>query len=158
MLIVADTSALMALAAGDALSLLDSFFQEVCVPPAVFRECTVPGKPEAERLEGYLRGKVLEVDLKDFVIAAIGLGQGELEAMALYKRLNAERLLVDDYRARKVARLNGIEVVGSLGILLRAKESGLIPEIGPLLAVIQSAGIRYSRELVDDTLRLAGER
>lgn len=158
MLVVADTSALMALAAGDLLSLLDSFFQEVRVPPAVFRECTVPGKPEAERLEEYLQGKVLEVDLKDFVIAVTGLGQGELEAMALYKRLNAERLLVDDYRARKVARLNGIEVVGSLGILLRAKESGLIPEIGPLLAVIQSAGIRYSRELVDDTLRLAGER
>ena len=158
MLVVADTSALMALAAGDVLSLLDSFFQEVRVPLAVFRECTVPGKPEAERLEEYLRGKVLEVDLKDFVIAVTGLGQGELEAMALYKRLNAERLLVDDFRARKVARLNGIEVVGSLGILLRAKESGLIPEIGPLLTVIQSAGIRYSRELVDDTLRLAGER
>jgi len=158
MLIVADTSALVALAACDALSLLDHFFQEVRVPATVLRECTVPGKPEAERLEEYLRERVIEVDLKDFVIAVAGLGQGELEAMALYKHLHADRLLVDDYRARKVARLNEIEVVGSLGILLRGKEGGLVPEIGPLLIAAQAAGIHYSEQLVDETLRLAGER
>lgn len=158
MLVVADTSALLALAVCDALPLLDRLFKEVHVPSAVLRECTVPGKPEAERLETYLQGKVVEVDLKDFIIAVAGLGQGELEAMALYKRLHADRLLVDDHRARKVARLNEIEVVGSLGILLRAKEAGLIPEIRPLLAAIQAAGRHYSVQLLDETLRLAGEQ
>jgi predicted nucleic acid-binding protein len=157
MLIVADTSALVALAACDSLSLLDHLFQKVRVPPAVRRECIVPGKPEAERLEAYLRERVAEVDLKDFIIAVAGLGQGELEAMALYKHLHADRLLVDDYRARKVARLNEIEVVGSLGILLRGKESGLVPEIRPLLIAVLAAGVRYSEQLVDETLRLAGE-
>lgn len=58
MLIVADTSALVALAGGEGLWLLDRLFQEVRVPAAVFQECTVPGKPEAERLEAYLRDKV----------------------------------------------------------------------------------------------------
>jgi predicted nucleic acid-binding protein len=158
MLVVADTSALVALAACDALSLLDQLFQDVRVPTAVLRECTVPGKPEAERLQGYLRGRVVEVVLKEFVIAVAGLGEGELEAMALYKRLHADFLLVDDHRARKVARLNGIEVVGSLGILLRAKESGLVPKIRPLLAAIQAAGVHYSEHLVDEALRLADER
>jgi uncharacterized protein len=158
MLVVADTSALVALAACDALPLLDHLFQDVRVPPAVLRECTVPGKPEVERLEGYLRGRVTEVVLEEFVIAVAGLGQGELEAMALYKLLHANFLLVDDHRARKVARLNRIEVVGSLGILLRAKESKLIPEIRPLLANIQAAGVHYGEQLVRETLRLAGER
>jgi len=157
-LVVADTSALVALAASDTLSLLDHLFQEVRVPEAVFRECTIPGKAEAERLEGYLRGRVVKVDLREFVIVVAGLGQGELEAMALHKRLHADRLLVDDLRARKVAGLNGIEVVGSLGILLRAKESGLISEILPFLPVMRAAGVRYSDELVDEALRLAGER
>jgi predicted nucleic acid-binding protein len=157
MLVIADTSALVALAACDALSLLDHIFKEVRVPPSVRRECTVPGKPEAERLEVYLRGRVEEVDLKDFVIAVAGLGQGELEAMALYKRLRADRLLVDDHRARKIAHLNGIEVVGSLGVLLRAKESGLISEIRPLLATIRSAGVHYGEQLMGEALRLAGE-
>lgn len=157
MLIVADTSALVALAAGEGLWLLDRLFQEVRVPAAVFQECTVPNKPEAERLEAYLRDKVSEVDLEKLVIAVAGLGQGELEAMALYKSLHAHRLLVDDNRARKVARLNGIEVVGSLGVLLRAKRSGLISEIRSILAMIQSAGVYYGRELVAGALHLAGE-
>ena len=108
MLVVADTSALVALAACDALTLLDRLFQEVRVP--------------------------------------------------LYKHLNADSLLVDDHRARKVARLNGIEVVGSLGILIRAKESGLVSKIRPLLATIQAAGVHYSEPLVDEALHLAGER
>jgi predicted nucleic acid-binding protein len=157
-LVVADTSALVALAACDSLSLLDNLFQEVRVPRSVLRECVVPGKPEAERLEGYLQGKVVEIDLTDFVIAVAGLGRGELEAMALCKHLHADRLLVDDHRARKVARLNGIEVIGSLGTLLWAKESGLISRVGPLLTAIQGAGVHYAQQLVDEALRLAGER
>jgi predicted nucleic acid-binding protein len=157
MLIVADTSALVALAAAEGLWLLDRLFQDVRVPAAVFHECTVPDKLEAERLEAYLRDKVLAVDLEKLIIAVAGLGQGELEAMALYKQLRADRLLVDDSRARKVARLNGIEVVGSLGILLQAKKSGLIPEIRSILEAIQAAGVHYGSQLVAEALRLAGE-
>lgn len=78
--------------------------------------------------------------------------------MALYKHLHADRLLVDDQRARRVALHNGIAVVGSLGVLLRAKESGLISEVRPLLAAIQLAGVHYSDQLVSEALRLAGER
>jgi len=60
MRVVADASALLALAACDGLHLLDALFRTVQVPRAVFRECTVPGKPEAERLAGYLRDKVVD--------------------------------------------------------------------------------------------------
>jgi uncharacterized protein len=157
MLVVADTSALVALAACNTLTLLDQLFKEVRVPVAVFEECTVIGKPESARLGVYLQGKVVEVDIHELVIAAGRLGQGELEAMALYRSLRADFLLVDDHRARKVARLNGMEVVGSLGMLLRAKEAGLIPEIRPLIAFIQAAGVHYGDQLVANTLRLAGE-
>jgi predicted nucleic acid-binding protein len=66
-------------------------------------------------------------------------------------------LLVDDDRARKIARLNEIEVVGSLGVLLRAKEAGLVSAVRPLLATIQGAGVHYSELLVHEVLRLAGE-
>jgi predicted nucleic acid-binding protein len=157
MLVVADTSALVALAACDALAVLDRMFKEVRVPAAVFEECTVIGKPESVRLGTYLQGKVVEVDVQELVIAAGRLGQGELEAMALYRRLRADFLLVDDHRARKVARLNGMEVIGSLGLLLRAKEAELIPEIRPLIGLIQAAGVHYSDPLVAKTLALAGE-
>ena len=158
MLVVADTSALVALAACNSLPLLDQIFQTVRVPPAVLRECIVPGKPEADRLGAYLLGKVNEVDIEKFVIAVAGLGAGELEAMALYKLLHADRMLVDDHRARRVAQLNGISVVGSLGVLLRGKASGLLTELRPRILAIQAAGGHYSEHLVAEALRLAGER
>lgn len=115
-------------------------------------------KAEAERLKDYLRDKVLAVaDLSEFVIVAMGLGQGELEAMALYKRLHANLLLLDDSRARKIARLNDIEVIGSLGVLLLAKASNLLPAIKPSIDSIQAAGVYLSESLVAEALRLAGE-
>jgi len=157
MLVVADTSALLALAACDGLELLDPIFGEVRVPHAVFRECTEAGKPAAELLGAFLRDRVAAVDLRAFVIAVAGLGRGELEAMALYKHLNADRLLLDDNRARKVARLNGVQVVGSAGVLLLAKSLGLIPSVLPLLDQIRVAGIYLSDTLVHEVLRLAGE-
>jgi predicted nucleic acid-binding protein len=157
MLVVADSSALVSLAACRSLSLLDALFQDVRIPRAVFVECTVPSKPYADELGATLHSRVVEIELADLVIAAGGLGKGELEAMALYKRLGADRLLVDDARARRVARLNGIQVTGSLGILLLAKEQGLVSVVRPLIEHIQAAGIRIAGELVRETLRLAEE-
>lgn len=157
MLVIADTSALVALAACQQLHLLEVLFDEIRVPPAVHRECTVPGKPGADALGEYLRGKVAEVALTEFVIAVTGLGQGELEAMALYRKLLADGLLVDDQRARKVARFNGMRVIGSVGVLLTARERGLVQALRPLLETIRLSGIHISDALVAEALRLAGE-
>lgn len=157
MLVVADTSALVALRACGGLAWLDVLFREVRVPAAVLAECRIPGKPGAAELESYLHDKVLPVDLADFVIAAPGLGRGELEAMALYKRIHADRLLLDDGRARKVARLAQIAVVGSLGVALLAKAKGLIPQVRPALKSIEEAGIHLGAGLIREALELAGE-
>ncbi len=157
MIVVADSSALLALAACDSLYLLDELFQRVQVPGAVFRECVVPDKPKAVQLEAYLCDKTIEVDLYEFIIAATGIGQGELEAMALHKRLHADYLIIDDNRARKVAAFNGITVIGSLGVLLFAKNNGLITAILPLIESIKNCGIYIGEPLVKKALRLAGE-
>lgn len=157
MLIVADTSALVALAACASLPLLDDLFSEVRVPDAVFRECTVSGKPFAEPLRSYLEDRVVHIDLSEFIVGASGLGQGELEAIALYKRLDADRLLVDDGRGRRFARANGVDVIGSAGILLAAKSEGLLPAVAPLLEQIQSAGIHLSAALLQKVLQMADE-
>jgi predicted nucleic acid-binding protein len=53
--------------------------------------------------------------------------------------------------------VNGIEVIGSLGVLIRAKESGLIPEIRSRVEATQAAGIHYGEKLITEALRLAGE-
>ncbi len=77
--------------------------------------------------------------------------------MSLYKHLRADVLLVDDRRARMIARAHSIEVIGSLGVLLLAKEHRLLAEIAPYLQNIKKAGIFISPALLQEALRLAGE-
>jgi predicted nucleic acid-binding protein len=157
MLIIADSSALVALALCNGLRWLDHLFDEVKVPQTVFDEVAVTGKPAASTLREYLGGKTVAVDLTNVVITSGGLGRGEIEAMALYKTLHADYLLVDDSRARKVARLNQIVITGSQGILLLAKHHGLISQVKPYLDQLQCSDIRISERLIQKTLRLAGE-
>ena len=157
MRVVADTSALLALYSCDGLQWLDKLFTELRVPQAVFAECTVAGKPGDDKLRNYLKSKVEGIDLSGFVIASSGLGRGELEAMALYKRWQADRLLIDDQRARKLAALNGVAVIGSLGVLLLAKNKGHLSMIRPSIDSIRQAGIYLGEGLVAEALYLAGE-
>ena len=137
--------------------LLDQLFEEVKVPQAVFDEVSVEGKPAAEILRTYLANKIAVIELEEFVIAAEGLGQGELEAMALYKHLHADYLLIDDKRARKVARLNHIQITGSQGIILLAKHESLIEHVAPFINKLRASDIRISENLIQRTLQLAGE-
>jgi uncharacterized protein len=157
MLIVADSSALVALALCGGLELLDRLFEDVRVPQAVYDEVVVEGKAAAQVLQVYLQGKVVAVLLDHVVITGAGLGLGEIEAMALYKSARADCLLIDDGRARKVARLNQISITGSQGILLLAKHRGFISSVQPYLERLQGTGIRISERLIQRTLALAEE-
>ncbi|MCX7045348.1 MAG: DUF3368 domain-containing protein [Candidatus Sumerlaeota bacterium] len=158
MIIVADSSPLIALAACDCLHLLDSLFQQVRIPPSVFDEVTIANKPMADKLRQYLDGKVATLAFRDYVVEATGLGRGETDAMMLYKQLKADRLLVDDKRARMIALINSIEIVGSPGILAIAKIKGIIPAAKPLLEIMSQANIRISHRIIDHTLRICGEK
>jgi predicted nucleic acid-binding protein len=158
MILVADCSALIALSACQQLALLEKLFETVVVPEAVYYEATVSYKKEAQQLNVYLENKIHKVDMNNYVFLDGFSDIGETEAMLLYKQLSADKLLIDDKRGRKIAKLNNIRIVGSLGILLIAKEKGLINEVYPLLQCIEKAGIHLSVELVETVLDLAGER
>jgi len=155
--LAADTSALIALAVCDALSVLDVLFDEVKVPPAVLSESAVPGKPGADAVASYVQDKVAAVAPEALRLPAGRLGQGEREAIALAQQMRADFLLVDDAQARRFARLNGVSVIGSLGVLVRAKERGLVEAVKPYIERIRATGIHLSDALVEEALRLAGE-
>ena len=157
MILVADSSALIALSLCNALRFLDVLFEEIKVPQAVFDEVTVEDKKESIELSKYLKDKIESVSIEDYVITDFSIGKGELEAMALYKRLRADKLLIDDKRSRKLAQLNGMNIIGSLGILLIAKEKGLLEQIKPYIEIIKESDIYISEELIDCVLELAGE-
>lgn len=82
---------------------------------------------------------------------------GETEAMLLFKQINADKLLIDDKRGRKVAKINNISTIGSLGVLLAAKQTGLIAEVAPLIDRISNSQIYLSPELIQTVLNIADE-
>ncbi|MFI0399227.1 MAG: DUF3368 domain-containing protein [Thiolinea sp.] len=157
MLVVADSSALVSLAVCDGLHWLDIRFQQVRVPTAVFNECTIAGKPKADTLRQYLQDKTIYVDRSETIITPSGLGDGELEAMSLYKHLHADSLLIDDRRARKVAIFNHLNTIGSVGMLIWAKDNGHVATIRPSLLAIQQSGVFLSDAVLQEALQLVGE-
>lgn len=157
MLIIADSSALISLAVCEKLYLLEQLYGEVKVPKAVFDEVIQEDKPQAERLRGYLQNKVVDLDLAELLLDLGELGRGELEAMALFRKIHADLLLLDDKRARKVADLNEIPIIGSLGVLLFAKRQGSLSAVKPLIATLEASGIHIGKALIQKVLFLAEE-
>ena len=157
MLIVADSSALIALATCQGLEILLRLYDDVKVPQAVYDEVAAPEKPLAATLAIFLAGRVEKVDTAHWVLAAGDLGQGELDAMALYKQLSADVLLIDDRRARLIAEHNQIHCVGALGVLLQAKQRGAIEHVAPFVEKLRASPIHYGDALLSKVLELAGE-
>ena len=90
--------------------------------------------------------------------AALGLvlGPGEAEAIALAAQREC-RVILDDHQARAAAARLGVEAIGTVGILLRAKRNGLVPKVRPLLDALDEAGFRVDAKLRNRALQLAEE-
>jgi predicted nucleic acid-binding protein len=85
------------------------------------------------------------------------LGTGERAVIAYAQAHHGYVAGMDDLRARQLAEAIGLKVTGTLGILLRAKQAGLISTVQPLLDDLTAQGFRLSPELHRDVLGLAGE-
>ena len=85
------------------------------------------------------------------------LDRGEIEAIALALDLSARSVLLDDRLARRAAYQVGLNVVGSVGVLLEAHRRGLIGTVRPDLHAMVEAGFRLSRPLYLEILATAEE-
>ena len=81
---------------------------------------------------------------------------GEAEAIALASE-RQWRVILDDLRARAVAERMHLRIIGTVGILVRAKRAGLLPEVAPVLQSLSASGFYLSEPLKMEVLRLAGE-
>ena len=84
------------------------------------------------------------------------LDAGEAAAIPLAEKLGAA-LLCDDAGARAIARQRGLIVLGTLGLLLRAKNEGELDRVAPVIEKMSGMGMYTSPELVAEVLRAAGE-
>jgi hypothetical protein len=163
-IVIADAGPLIALARIERLSLLQTLYGPVTVPQAVLTELRLGSERPGARLlsaapgAGEIRTRALPPHLApDLATLSLVLDSGEAEAILLAEALSCRFLLIDERRARVVARRRGLPVVGLAGVLLAAKRHGLVHIVAPLLETLTRRGYRLSDTLVDEVLRLAGE-
>jgi len=162
--VVSDASVLIYLGALQRLDLLQNFFQEVLVAQAVWREvtCAARSRPGAkETIEAGRQGWLKVRSPQNLALVAslqTTLDAGEAESIALASESGALLLLMDESEGRAKARALGLAVTGTLGVLLRAKNSKAVPALKPLLdALITQFNFRLSRPLYEQALRQVGE-
>ena len=85
------------------------------------------------------------------------LDQGEASVLALAKEHDAHLVIIDEKKARAEAKRIGLPVKGTVGVLLEAKQKGLIDAIKPLLEALRDDGMYLDQSFIDSVLQLAGE-
>ena len=161
-IVVADTSPLIALAVMDLLPVLNTLFETVLVPSAVVTECLDNlSKPKADTISAALSAELLiEQSVTDRTyseLLANILDPGEAEAIALAKELDAVAL-IDERAARVVATRENIPCVGSLYMLIKAKQKKLVPAAAPLVNRLLDHGYNLSESLVNYVLETCDEK
>jgi predicted nucleic acid-binding protein len=152
--VVSDTSTLIAFTFLGKVDILNNLFGRLMIPDAVHEELY---RKTRHPLEDWI--DVTGIENKErYHEYREYLGHGESEAICLYLESHADLILLDDGKARRVAKRLLLRRTGVLGILLRAKVRGLIGEIGPEIEKLQNElEFRISEQLKDDILRKAGE-
>jgi uncharacterized protein len=157
--IVCNAGPLIALAGIQMLPLLQKLHPRVLLADAVYHELT-----NSERFAGqtglfnlpWLEKRKVAALLDPLLSAE--LGPGEAETIALAVQTGAERVLIDERKGRRFAELvYHLKVTGTGGILLAAKQAGLVNEIRPLMTQMRDNGYFLSARLIDGICESAGE-
>jgi hypothetical protein len=159
---VIDTSPLIAFSSVGRLDLLAQVTPQLWIPPSVYKEIVTDGvgwvqaraaQQEISRHEWIRVRALLSAPAP---VPVLGGGERECIHLALQEQCD---LIMDDLAGRRAAVDAGIELrlTGSLGLLMRAKQLGLLDKIGPLIAAIGRQNIYYAPNLVERCLKEVGE-
>ncbi len=155
MIVVSDTSPILNLSAIGRIDLLRSLYQELVIPPAVAIELQ-RNRVDHHAWEWLLLREPMDGELVKRL--QLRLDPGESEAIAIALELAADRILIDERRARRVASEFNLRPLGLLGILAEAKQQALLQQCKPVLDdIIQIAGFWIGERLYAQFLEAVDE-
>jgi hypothetical protein len=156
---ISNTSPLLYLYRIEAILWLPKLFDEIWIPDAVKNEL-LAGKSKGYDVpdpSDYTWLKIVNPNSMPSEWLALDLGTGEIAAMALALENQSHIILLDDGLARRTAQAAGLQVWGTLKVLLEAKSQGLVEKIEPSVTKLSEAGMWVSSEVRQRILALASE-
>lgn len=153
--IVSDTSPLINLSGVGLIDLLPRLYGAVLISQVVVAEFQAKARPTELHLERVSWITVVDPVPLDPTLPP--LRDGEASAISLALRLQHQAILLDERKARRIAMQRHLLPIGTLAVLLRAKQHGFIPAVQPVIDTMLSQGRHFSSQLLADVLRLAGE-
>jgi len=156
---ISNTGPLIALAKVHRLDLLVALFSEILVPRAVSNELVAGGAQFPGReIVGIREFRIVDCQKEPDRLLLAELDSGEASVIQLAIERPGAEVLIDEKKARRVATsVYGLTVLGTGGLLLRAKKRGLIQTVKPLLEQIHANGYFLSDRLKMGILRAANE-
>ena len=155
---VVNASPVIALAKADRLHLLPDSCKEMLVPEAVIAEILAGPRADPAR-QALERGFGLAVTPQSIEPGLLewGLGAGETAVLAVAMERKPATAVLDDAAARTCARALGVGVIGTLGVVLRAKRRAVIPSAKEVLKSLRLAGLHLDDAVVRAALEGVGE-
>lgn len=155
---VINASPLILLGKLDRLDLLEALGTQPMVPQAVLNEIAA-GKEDATTMRTLDWAQTrIQPDLR--IPASIhywAIGAGESQVLTHCLHNTGSRAILDDGKARAAAAAHSIPVLGTLGIILRAKRAGKLQLARPLVEQLKANGSWLSADLVEKALEMVGE-
>jgi predicted nucleic acid-binding protein len=157
--VISNTTPILSLLKIDRLNLLRDLYGTVMIPQAVYREIEA-GKDTAfyVDLTKITWIKIEQIHKNSTSIYFFDLDAGEAETLILAHEQHADLVILDETIGRMYAKWMGLNLTGTIGILLKAKAIGLVEKIAPLLEELKEKGSWLGPALVANTLKLAGEK
>ncbi|HUO10366.1 MAG TPA: DUF3368 domain-containing protein [Phycisphaerae bacterium] len=155
---VVNASPIITLAKVGQLQLLNSITQQLLIPTAVAQEILAgpADDPAVVSLNGGWGHKAAAAHIPDTLIEW-GLGSGETAVLALAMERAPAVAVLDDASARAAARTLSVPVIGTLGVVLRAKVKGLVPSASKIIRDLQVAGLFIDQAIARRALEQIGE-
>jgi len=156
--VISNTSPLIGLSGLNLLSLLRDLYTEVWIPREVENEfLAIDETIHREVLNNAPWIKTVNLTNPENPPNNSKLDYGEAAVFALAEEHGAHLVIIDEQLARQEAKKIGLPLKGTVGVLLEAKEKGLINIIKPLLFALQENGMYLGDSVIADALREAGE-
>lgn len=158
-IVIADAGPLIAFARVQQLGLLAQMFERVLVTDEVIAECTVrPDFAESQAIQAAFKNQLLHrctAPASQFE-SALHVDAGEASAIAVAIELGCG-VLMDDKAGRRMAKNFGVSAIGTVGVLVLAKQKKLIPAVKPILEQLTLTAYFLGDDLISNALLAAGE-